>query len=232
MEYGIQRRGIYLCPPTAQDLDWFLELFNEKEVYEAFGLDGPSALKIHRLYRSGDLVVGMLHTVVPKKKRIGFIVMFPPDSGRDYWEFGYAIPNPADRDAFSALTSTDAMGHYMFDHLGVSAIGWRTRAGNAAAAAVIRRLGYQPYEDRVLSGVTYTFYRIDREGWIKRKARLERGEAEHPFGIGGAFVTLPDPPYDPIIPKQAAAPEPEPDPKPQVSKAGRARSDRARRRSR
>lgn len=120
-----------------------------------FGLDGPSKLTLLRHYRSGDLVVGILHRVEPRK-RIGFVVMFPPDPSRDFWEFGYAIGDPLDRDAFSAMSSTDAMAHYMFEHLHVEAMGWRTRSDNHAASAVIRRLGYTPRETRDDKSYQYT----------------------------------------------------------------------------
>lgn len=203
MEYGIQRRGIFLRPPTDADLEWLCLLFDEREIWEMFGMEGPARWKIMRLFRDGNIVVGILHTVEPIK-RIGFVVMFPPDEGRNFWEFGYAIPDPADRDGFSALASTDAMAHYMFEHLNVEAMGWRTRADNRAAAAVVKRLGYEPFEDRVLGGHTYTFYRLDRAGWEKRRAKLDRGEAEHPSGLGATFVTLPEYPFEPVIPAKIA----------------------------
>lgn len=199
MEYGIQRRGIYLAPPSDADALWFCQLFDEREIWEMFGLEGPSRLKLLRMFRSGDLVVGILH-VAATRKRIGFVVMFPPDQGRDYWEFGYAIPEVTDRDAFSALNATDAMAHYMFEHLQVEAMGWRTRADNASADAVVRRLGYQPHEERVFGEHRYIFYRLDREGWFKRRGRLDRGEAQHPSGIGDTFVTLPEWPFEPRLP--------------------------------
>jgi RimJ/RimL family protein N-acetyltransferase len=201
MEYGIQRRGIYLAPPTEAEVEWFCEQFESREVWEMFGLDGPSKLTLLRHYRSGDLVVGILHRVEPRK-RIGFVVMFPPDPSRDFWEFGYAIGDPLDRDAFSAMSSTDAMAHYMFEHLHVEAMGWRTRSDNHAASAVIRRLGYTPRETRDDKSYQYTIYRLDRDGWFRRRAKLDRGEATHPSGIGDTFVTLPTFPYEPIpVPK-------------------------------
>lgn len=197
MEYGIQRRGIYLAPPTEAEVEWFCEQFESREVWEMFGLDGPSKLNLLRHYRSGDLVVGILHRVEPRK-RIGFVVMFPPDPSRDFWEFGYAIADPLDRDAFSAMSSTDAMAHYMFEHLHVEAMGWRTRSDNHAASAVIRRLGYTPKETRDDKSYQYTIYRLDRDGWFRRRAKLDRGEATHPSGIGDTFVTLPTFPYEPV----------------------------------
>ena len=76
--------------------------------------------------------------------------MFPPDESRDYWEFSYAIPEVEDlSDAFAALNSTDAMAHYMFEHLQVEAMGWRVRTDNRKAHAVVRRLGYKPAETKM-----------------------------------------------------------------------------------
>jgi RimJ/RimL family protein N-acetyltransferase len=196
MEYGIQRRSIYLLPPTDDDLLWFCALFDVEEVWDIFGFDAPCSLKMMRLFREGDIVVGILHRV-EDRQRIGFIVMFPPDEKRDYWEFGYAIPDPSHRDAFSAMSSTDAMAHYMFDHLRVDAMGWRTRADNRAADAVIRRLGYTPTETFDVKGKPYTFYRLDRPGWERRRAKLEQGERTHPSGLGAVFLTLEGPPFEP-----------------------------------
>lgn len=206
MEYGIQRRSIYLVPAEGEDLIWFFSLFDTAEVYEMFGFYRPSRIKIMRAYREGNLVVGILKRA-QDKKRLGFVVMFPPAGNFDFWEFGYAIPDPSDRDAFSAFNATDAMAHYMFEHLRVEAMGWRTREDNRAADAVVRRLGYQPFETRVLDGHKYTFYRLDRQGWSERRARLDRGEATHPSGIGGTFVTL-SAPYDPIVPEGKGEPSP------------------------
>ena len=204
MEYGIQRRGIYLAPPAEADIDWLFRLFENQEIWEMFGFDEPGRWHMLRAFRAGDLVTGILHTVVPRK-RVGFVIMFPPDDGRDYWEFSYAIPDLADRDAFTALSSTDAMAHYMFQHLHVLAMGWRVRSDNRAANAVVRRLGYEPAEDKMLAGHMYTFYRLSRAGWAKRRRKLDAGEASHPSGIGSVFATLAGPPYEPIIPAPSAA---------------------------
>jgi RimJ/RimL family protein N-acetyltransferase len=197
MEYGIQRRRIYLTPADADDHAYVFEEFDREEVWRMFGFTGPSGLKIMRARRAGNLVLGMLKRV-GDRKRIGFVIMFPPTADFDFWEFGYAIREPADRDAFSALCATDAMAHYMFDHLRVEAMGWRTREDNRAADAVVRRLGYRPFGSWTVDGHSYTFYRLDREGWSKRVAKLEAGEKTHPSGLGDVFVTLADPPYDPV----------------------------------
>ncbi len=208
MEYGIQRRGIYLVPPDDDDLGWMLAQFEDEEVWRNFGFEGSGRLAMLRAFRRGETVTGILRRT-HDRARIGFVVMFPPDEHRDYWEFSYAIPEVADRDAFSALSSTDAMAHYMFEHLGVEAMGWRVRADNRAAHAVVRRLGYQPFEDRVLGGHAYTFYRLSRAGWAKRRAKLDAGEAQHPSGLGATFLTLAEPPFEPT-PLPERAPEPAP----------------------
>lgn len=200
MEYGIQRRRTYLVPPTDEDLTYLFNAFNQDFVWQMFGLPGPGKMRIMRAYRSGNLVIGIMKRV-EDRKRIGFVVMFPPTDDFDFWEFGYAILEPEDRDAFNALNATDAMAHYMFEHLRVEAMGWRTRSDNRAADAVVRRLGYEPFGSWMVDGHDYTFYRLDQAGWQKRLAKLERGEQKHPSGIGGVFVTLAEPPYDPVIPE-------------------------------
>lgn len=199
MEYGIQRRSIYLVPPADSDLSWLFAQFDEPEVFEMFGFMKPSHARVMRAYRTGNLVVGILHRVTTRA-RIGFVVLFPPAGELDFWEFGYAIPNTKDRDGFGALNATDAMATYAFDHLRVEKVGWRTREDNRAADAVVRRLGYRPRETRLIDGHSYTFYVLDTEGWQLRRQKLERWEAENPSGIGSAFVTL-MPPYTPTLPQ-------------------------------
>lgn len=198
MEYGIQRRSIYLAPPNSEDLPWFFDQFDTPEVYEMFGFNRPSKTRLMRAYRGGDLVVGMINRL-ENKKHIGFAVVFPPAGNFDFWEFAYAIPDPLDRDAFSALNTCDAMAHYMLEHLRVAAVGWRTREDNRAADAIVRRLGYQPFDTSFVDGHNYTFYRMALDAWMKRKERLMRGEETHPSGGGEAFVTLPSFPFEPIV---------------------------------
>lgn len=197
MEYGIQRRGILLRPPHHNDVDWLFHLFDLEEIWSMFGFSRSGRMDMLRAFRQGDLVTGILFTVTPFK-RIGFVIMFPPDSDRDYWEFSYAIPDVADRDAFAAFNSTDAMAHYMFEHLGVDKMGWRVRVDNRAARAVIQRLGYTADEERVIEGKAYVFYTLDRPGWKRRRAKLDRGEETHPSGLGATFVTRADPPFGPV----------------------------------
>lgn len=197
MEYGIQRRSIYLVPPDRFESKWIMDHFDLPEIWEMFGLSGPSRFDMARRHREGHLVVGLLKRV-EDQKRIGFVIMYPPTEAFDFWELGYAIPDTIDRDAFSAFNATDAMAHYMFEHLRVEAMGWRTRADNRAADAVIRRLGYKSYGAWEVDGHQYTFYRLDEPGWAKRRAKLDRGEAKHPSIGGDTFVTLEGPPFEPV----------------------------------
>ncbi len=200
MEYGIQRRGIYLIPAEGDDAGWFFSQFEDDEVWQMFGMRGPSRAGIMRSFRLGEIVVGILYRV-SDRKRTGFVVMFPPTEHFEFWEFGYGIPDPKDRDGFGALNATDAMAHYMFDHLGVESMGWRTRGDNKRADAVVRRLGYQSFGSWEVDGHPYTFYRLTKDGWKKRKSKLKKGEKARPSGIGDVFVTLDGPPYIPIDPE-------------------------------
>jgi len=205
MEYGIQRRGIYLRPTLEPDLRWLFDLFEIEEIWSMFGFHSGGRNEMLRAWRQGDLVTGILVTTEPHQ-RIGFVIMFPPDDTRNYWEFSYAIPEIEHRDAYAALNSTDAMAHYMFEHLNVDYMGWRVRSDNRAANAVVRRLGYRPLEEKRLDGKDYVFYLLDRPGWEKRRAKLDAGEAKYPSGLGGAFLTLAEPPYEPTgLPKELSA---------------------------
>jgi RimJ/RimL family protein N-acetyltransferase len=187
---GIQRRTVYLVPPSAADLEWMFDQFHHPEISEMFGyhhLGGP--IMIYR-YSAGTLVAAIIK-LVATRERIGFLVMYPPAELR-FWEFGYAIPDPEHRNAFNALNATDALAHYMFEYLEVSLLGWRTREDNHTADAVVRRLGYPPGERIEELGHGYTLYRLNRVGWMKRREKLESGEARQQNGRS-AFYVLPSP---------------------------------------
>lgn len=200
VEYGIQRRTIYLIPPKGEDLRWIYDCFEKEEVWGMFGFDGPGRTRIVQQHRQGNLVMGLLKRV-SDEKRLGFVTMFPPTDRFDFWELGYAIMDPADRDAYAAFNATDAMAHYMFEHLRVDAMGWRTREDNKAADAVVRRLGYKAFDSWEEGGHKYTFYRLDQAGWAKRRKKLDLGEERHPSGLGATFVMLAYAPYTPVQPQ-------------------------------
>ena len=147
-------------------------------------------------YRMGMLVLAIIK-MVATRKRIGFLVMYPPVPGNNYWEFGYALPDPADRNAFHALNTHDAVGHYMFEHLNVPLCGSRSREDNHAANAVIRRLGYRPVNSCEQDGHKYEFFAMYQEDWQRRREKLARGEERENTGRP-LFHTLP-PPYLPVV---------------------------------
>lgn len=184
MEYGIQRRSIDLVPPDPDDLAWICGAFDDPKIYQSLGLTAPSSADIRRRYDENSHVFGVIRAVADQR-RIGFVVMFPPTPAFDAWSMAYAIPEPRDRNAYHALHATDAIAHYMFEHLRVEAVGWETQEGSGAPDAIVRRLGYSSHETRVVEGRTIKLYRIDREGWSKRRAKLDADA-----GGGATFVTL------------------------------------------
>lgn len=196
MAYGIQRRTIYIVPPDRDDLRWIFEQFRRSEISDMFGYGEHGPMRMPELYEQGCLVVSVVRRV-QSRRRIGFVIMYPP-AGFNFWEFGYAIPDESERNAFDALNTTDAMAHYMFEHIQVPKLGWRTREDNAAADAVVRRLGYRMSHIYEEAGHKYRIYELDQQGWARRRARLDRGEQRHPSGLGGTFVVL-RAPYEPIV---------------------------------
>lgn len=192
---GVQRRTVYLVPPDDSDLEWVFEQFYCPEISQMFGyMDLGTPVMLLR-YRAGTLVLAIIRSTATRK-RIGFLVMYPP-AGFDFWEFGYAIVDAGDRNAFNALNTTDAVGHYMFEHLQVPICGWRTRADNRAADAVVRRLGYVAGETIVEEGHRYTIYRLDQAGWAKRLEKLRAGQGPEEDGGKPLFIVL-TPPYVPV----------------------------------
>ena len=169
--------------------------FDVDEVWQMFGMSrGQASLRIMRfISKLAIIVVGIIHRVRRQARGSDFVVMFPPTEAFDFWEYGYAIPDPHDRDAWAAFNTCDAMAHYMFDHLRVDAVmGWRTRSlTTSRRMRSCARLGYSALRQLGRSTVImYTFYRLDQAGWAWRRARLERREAAKPSGLGDTFLTL------------------------------------------
>jgi len=196
MQYGIQRRTIYVVPALPEDLEWIFELFERREIWEMFGFDGPGKEEMIRRHASGNLVIGIARRVADRR-RIGFGILFPPTDHLGIWEYGVVIPEREDRDAFSAIAASDAMSHYVFDHLRIEAAIWRIRADNRASIAIAQRMGYRPFGTWEVGGHRFRFFRLNQEIWAKRRAKLDEGEATRPSGLGSTFLTLSDPPFDP-----------------------------------
>lgn len=201
MQYGIQRRNIYLVPPNAKDLAYMLDSFDQTEVWEMFGFEGPSKKMMKMRHKKGNLLIGIIYRV-DDRKRLGFAICYPPpvslfDSG---WEFGVVILDPKDRDAWCAIAAGDAMAHYLLDHLRVEHAMWRIRTDNRASNAIARRMGYRPAGRWSVGDHKFDFYRMNQDIWRKRRERLDRQEEKHPSGIGATFLTLMDAPYEPEVP--------------------------------
>jgi hypothetical protein len=196
LEYGIQRRTVYLTPPIDDDLEWFFRQFDNEEIWSMYGYTEPSRDRIRTRYEEGNVVLGIARRV-RDKKRIGFGLLFPPTPEYDGWEFGNAIPDHNDRDAFSAMAINDVIAHYAFEHLHISHGRYRIRADNRNAEVIVRRMGYRPNMLMDINGHRYKFFRATPEIWQKRRDRIDRGEAAHPSGHGGPFLLLPEPPYEP-----------------------------------
>lgn len=197
VEYGIQRGTIYLAPPEGDDLEWFLAQFELREIWDMFGFPGPSRKLMEERHASKNLVVGIIRRV-EGRRRIGFFVCFPPTDFLEAWEFGFAIPDPRERDGFSALQCADVAAHYMFDHLRIERGSWRVREDNRQSLAIARRCGYRPFAAWDVNGHRFQFFRIDQEKWARRQASL-----------GDTFRVLEGPPYVPVTPSLTGGDEAE-----------------------
>ena len=154
----------------------------------SFRVPRDEAAVLRARHHGGNLMVGVMRRAGVFRP-IGFVLMFPPTDELDYWELSYAVTDRSQRNAFFAIHASDAMLHYMFDHLKVEAVGWRTREDNLAARAVLRRLGYATTGVRELGGYRYLFSRLDRDGWAARRDKL--GE--------DAFVAFRESPFQPSV---------------------------------
>ncbi|MBI5496208.1 MAG: hypothetical protein HY904_14390 [Deltaproteobacteria bacterium] len=199
MKFGVQRRGIYLAPLRGLDRMWIFSQLEAPEIRDNLGVEEGDQLGLRMEHSLGKIVLGTIRRVV-NRQRIGFVAMRHPAGDQDFWDFSYAIPDARHRDAFSAMHSIDAIVHYMLDHLGVPAVGGLTREDNLPAQVVARRIGYRIIDTRDYGdGIRWSVFRFGREEWARRVARLERGEASHPSGLGRVFHVLPEAPFDPVV---------------------------------
>jgi len=194
VRFGIQRRKIYLTPPADSELEWLREALNREEIWSMFGFSEEAGSDIVARYRSGAVTLGFIRRLECFDP-IGFLLVFPPTDELPMWEFSFAIVEASDRDAFSAISATDAMFYYLFEHQRLAALAWRVRTDNRASDAIVRRIGYTPLETRRIGEFDYTFYNLYPEDWEKRKAHLERNAKQQAI-----FIVLPAPPYTPQLP--------------------------------
>lgn len=202
MEYGIQRRSIYLTPPMGDDLDYLVDAFEEEDVWSMFGYDGPARERILSLERERTIVRGIIRRV-EDDARIGFSALFPPpemfglEARLGKWEYGVAILDPRDRNGWAAIQASDAMTHYCVDHLGLVDWWWRIRADNRPSKAIARRMGYRSLGAWSTGRHTFSFYRMTQAVWDRRLGRIRRAEVTHPSPGGCPFLVLPGPDYRP-----------------------------------
>ena len=162
MKLGIRRRTIDLVPPSHDDVDW---------VFGSGGGKSESTRAAAKAaYLAGKIVVGVIRRH-KDDKRVGFVLLIP--SFGESWDFTVMIPEPADRDLFSALHACDAISHYMFDHRGIKAAVWRIREDNVRAQMLGKRFGYPSQGMIEEGGHRFHLFLLDRETWAARRASLE-----------------------------------------------------------
>lgn len=205
MKFAIQRRGILVTPPEGLERTWLWRQFDEPEIASMFGVEQGLGAAARASYKSGRVITGIIRRACDRR-RVGFAVMLAPSEGAPFWEIAAAIPELRYRDGYTMLHTVDIMAHYTLDHLGVPVVGARVRTDNRASDAVVRRIGYEKRDTRYVDDHDYDFYHLTQERWAARRARLERGEADHPSGIGGAFVKLCGPPWLPAAGTVTAEP--------------------------
>lgn len=186
MRCAVQRRTVVLAPLQQLDGLAVVRAFAQPDVYAMFGFDEPAPQ--YMAYRLKDDLISGAIRLAQGNVKIGFALMFPPTDTVGFWEFGFAITEPRQRNAYHALNTMDAMAHYMLDIQGVPLVGGRIRQDNRAAAAIALRAGHRPQFTREHGAHTYTFYTLDADGWRARKEKLARVP-------GPLFHVINHPPY-------------------------------------
>jgi len=200
MIFAVQRRHILVAPPDEADLGWIFDQIDLEEIWRAFGYTGPGGDRLRRALSSGNVECGVVRR--DDGRHIGFSCLFPPTDELLFWEYVYAIPSALDRDAFSAIHANDAMCFYAFEWLHVQAIGGRIYPENAAARAIVKRMGFTRHESAEAARLGCEIYVLDGEQWSRRRAKLEQGEHDRPSGLGAAFLRITGPPF---VPRRAAS---------------------------
>jgi RimJ/RimL family protein N-acetyltransferase len=167
MKFGIRRRTIDLVPPSDDDVEWvFASGGSESEKTRAAAKSA---------YRAGKFVIGVIRRN-NDDKRVGYVLLIPSSliaTAGGNWDFTIMIPDPADRDLFSAVHACDAISHYMFDFGKIKAAIWRIREDNVRAQLLGKRFGYPSQGMVEEGGHRYHLFLLDRDMWRERKAKLE-----------------------------------------------------------
>lgn len=170
MEYCIRCGSLELGPPTAEDWPWLLHQLERPEIWSMFGHSGPSGPMVLRRHREGSVVLGIARQGQPAK-RVGFALVFAPDTWNEAWDFCLAIPAIEDRGTGAAIDMSDAIGHYMFDHLRIEQAVLRIRRDNHASSGLARKLGFRKSSGwRREDGGWVDLYTITLGQWAARRA--------------------------------------------------------------
>src|SRR5688500_914044 len=107
MKFGIRRRTIDLVPPSGDDVDW---------VFSSGGSDSEKTRATAKAaYRLGKFVVGVIRRrSLEGDKRVGYVLLIPSTliaTASGNWDFTIMIPDPVDRDLWSAVHACDAISH-------------------------------------------------------------------------------------------------------------------------
>lgn len=138
-----------------------------------FGHTGPSGPMVLERHREGSVVVGIARR--PQLgERLGFALVFAPGPWDEGWDFCLAIPRPEDRGTGAAMDMSDAIGHYMFDHLRIEQGTLRIRRENHASSRLAQKLGFRRSSGwRREDGGWVDLYTISPAQWARRRTERQ-----------------------------------------------------------
>lgn len=183
MRVAVSYRSVQLEPPGAEDLEWVAKAIDQGGLWIRFGWPQPLGGYVIEAQARGDAIISVVRAA-RGGQRLGFGLVFAPPAVTEPWEVLFAIPEASARNAFAALQSLDALLYYLFEEASVSLVGWRVRADNLPALAVLSRMGLTPESQLALDpGPPYHMFRMDPEAWGQRRRALEAGTTR--FSVGG-----------------------------------------------
>lgn len=182
MRVSVSYRSVRLEPPTAEDLAWVAERIDVGGLWIQFGWPQPLGGYVLEAQARGEAIIAIVRAA-RGGQRLGFGLVFAPPAPTEPWEVLFAIPEAGARNAFAALQSLDALLCYLFEEASVGSVGWRVRADNLPALAVLSRMGLTPESQLALDpGHPYHLFRMDLEAWGQRRRGLESGGKR--FSVG------------------------------------------------
>jgi hypothetical protein len=179
---AVSYRSVRLEPPTPEDLAWVAQAIDVGGLWIRFGWPQPLGNYVVEARGRGEAIIAVVRAV-RGGQRLGFGLVFAPPAVSEPWEALFAIPEAAARNAFAALQSFDALLYYLFEQVSLDLVGWRVRADNLPALAVLSRMGFEPESQLALQpGPPYWMFRMGPEAWAERRRRLESGTRQFTVG--------------------------------------------------